>query len=826
MHHELPPSQPPIGLSAAAAVAAWVALLATLSLTVQPAVAAAAFAGLCLLARELRMSRLITISLLVGAGMLLVVPGLSVVDGSWSMTFGQDSQWLPEPTAMGIAAALASSLRVPAQVLSVVLLAAVPASQAMLTLARWSPRSALLAAIAARSRILLEQDARSMRDELRSRGVSFDGAAPLASRLAAFRLLASSLVAGAIDRAFDTAAALHTRGHGASRPTDGALTAQVLVTGGMRSRSLDVSVASLAVAAFIVVVAGRTSGQLAAPRIQVLSGVDQPLTPAALLLSLLVVLIGAVPARALARARREAASSTSVAPPSSSSAPVRQAMGNEHAEDTGLGARACSRVGHDPVLVIRGLAIAHPRQPRPTLIVPPLEVARGELVLITGQSGSGKSTLLDAITGVGPAVASICVDGSIGVVGSVGVLSQDPQRQAVIDVVAEDVALSLRNDGLPLAGIEQQVIEALSALGCLHLARRRCSTLSGGELQKVMLAAALARRPQLLVLDEPTAQLDDSSAGELWTVIDRERRSRGLTVLVAEHRVDDLRARCDRELRCERGQVIEIPVGTVHRRPSTGPDRARDETRQAAFVDASSALQPHLPPVLAAHGLGVLAPDGRRVVDGLDLAMAPGTVLVVVGANGSGKSTLLRALRGLHPAAGVVEVCGQPLASVEAAAWHVSYVGQHAGSLVLAPTVIDHAMLMNSCTHDAAAAALVDAGLGHVAAMHPSELSIGQRQRLAIVSATLRRTATWLLDEPTRGMDDTACEWLHAMIARHRRSGGVCVIATHDERLVHRQANLLLELGRSVRPHVGRVDRPAGVVLLPDRQQAGEVVVQ
>jgi len=293
--------RPPTGLGLVAALAAWVALLVVLNITVQPLVAFAAFVGLCALALRADQRRLIVLSLIVGAGLLLVMPGLSLTSGSWSFTFGAKANWLPPVTPVGIATAVMSLLRVPAQVLAITLLALVPSTELLHGLARVSPRSALLGGLAARMRPLMRNDARLLNDELRSRGLVADRHSTLAARVRSLSLLWSSLIAGAFDRAEITAQTLAERGYGATRTTTAQLQHVQLRPRQRTSKTVDRLVMCMALLVVLLAIGGRVSGQLLAPNIQVFAGIHDAVTPMSLLLAMSVGLLTLVPARLLTR---------------------------------------------------------------------------------------------------------------------------------------------------------------------------------------------------------------------------------------------------------------------------------------------------------------------------------------------------------------------------------------------------------------------------------------------------------------------------------------------------------------------------------------------
>ncbi|HIP88092.1 MAG TPA: energy-coupling factor ABC transporter ATP-binding protein, partial [Anaerolineales bacterium] len=285
-----------------------------------------------------------------------------------------------------------------------------------------------------------------------------------------------------------------------------------------------------------------------------------------------------------------------------------------------------------------------------------LSIAPGSFVLIGGPSGGGKSTLAHALVGLIPQVFPAEVEGNVRVAGldpwrepiarvatHVGLVLQNPATQLFNSTVEEEVAFGPRNLGLPPEEIAARVAYALEATGCDHLLHRSVRHLSGGEQQRVAIAAVLAMRPSVLVLDEPTANLDEEGAQAVVRALAGLRRRLGVTVVVIEHRLDRFLPYADRLVWLEDGRVVADgpPAETLARvlpsHPPHRPDRRRTET-----------------PLVSLEGV-TAGYDGQTVLSDCSLTLYKGEFAALVGPNGAGKTTLARVLAGLlRPRAGRV----------------------------------------------------------------------------------------------------------------------------------------------------------------------------
>ena len=434
------------------------------------------------------------------------------------------------------------------------------------------------------------------------------------------------------------------------------------------------------------------------------------------------------------------------------------------------------------VAVARALSFAYGRAPAPALERIDLDVARGEVLLLEGPSGGGKSTLLRALCGLVPHFHGGRFSGRVTVDGldtlttdpalicrTAAMVFQDPEGQAVLGTVDRDVAFGLESAGVDPREIPGRVREALEAAGAGHLHGRTIATLSGGERQRVALAAVLAPRPRLLLLDEPTSQLDAAGAAGLMERL-RERADAGVAVVMSEHRADRARGVADR--------IIAVRDGRL------------DEPDAPARADDAGPCRAAAGPVRArAEALGAGHPR-RPVLRDLWLELRAGEVTVVEGPNGSGKTTLMRVLAGLHaPDAGRVLLDGEDVtgARPERRFPRIALVGQDPGRHLLTERVEDELGLCLRWLGVGAAerrvrvaAALDELDIGPLAGRHPLDLSVGQRERVALAAILVARPSVILLDEPTRGMDPGRRASLGLLLRERAAAGAAVLVATHD----------------------------------------------
>jgi energy-coupling factor transport system ATP-binding protein len=469
-------------------------------------------------------------------------------------------------------------------------------------------------------------------------------------------------------------------------------------------------------------------------------------------------------------------------------------------------------------LALSGVTYTYPDARAAALRDVTLTVEPGEFVVLAGGSASGKSTLLRAAAGLVPHFHGGTFAGRLACGGLdsrdhgpaelaavAGTLFQDPETQVVMATVRSELAFPLENRGWSGAAVARGVEEAALALGIAPLLDRSTRELSGGELQRVALGAALAGRPQVLLLDEPTSQLDPVAGDELLGVLRRINEEWGTAVIVAEHRLERCLPAADRVVALDAGAVaFDGPPDAfaAWAPPELQPPVTRlcalagVPDRPATVKAARRALAP-LQPVRgtvpltprALRGTVPLTPrrlrgtvplscrrawfevkDGPAILRGVDLAVGGGEAVALMGRNGAGKSTLLRLLAGLiEPTRGKVERAGR-----------VALLLQNPGDYFL---------------HDRVGDDVPDAG--PLADRHPRDVSGGERQRLALelVLTTGEPPVAVCLDEPTRGMDRGHGARLAARLKELASDGIAVIVATHDAEFAAAWAERTILLG-------------------------------
>ena len=414
-----------------------------------------------------------------------------------------------------------------------------------------------------------------------------------------------------------------------------------------------------------------------------------------------------------------------------------------------------------------------------------LTLHAGEAVAVLGPSGSGKSTLVRALAGLVPHFHGGRFSGRVDVAGrdtrrarpaelagAVATVFQDPEDQVVMSRVENEVMFGLENTGVPGREIPPRAEEALEAVGAGHLAGRRTAELSGGELQRVALASALALRPALLLLDEPTSQLDPAAADAfLDTVADL-----GGAVVLSEQRTRRALALARRVLFIERGRLLlDAPREAAldwlaEHRPAYAPGSASAGLEPVTGGDAVVSVED------ASFAYGAIP-----VLDGADLEVRRAEVVALEGPNGSGKTTLAKLAAGLHePASGRVRRAGR-----------AGYLSQDPGRYLVRERVDDEVALAVGGDRTRALAALAAVGLEWAASRHPRDLSSGERERLGLAAVAVAEPDLLVLDEPTRGVDPERKADLAAWLARYAAAGRGVLVATHDREFpAHRRVAL------------------------------------
>jgi energy-coupling factor transporter ATP-binding protein EcfA2 len=445
-----------------------------------------------------------------------------------------------------------------------------------------------------------------------------------------------------------------------------------------------------------------------------------------------------------------------------------------------------------------------------------LRMREGEAVLITGPTGCGKSTLALVLSGLIPHAQEARFSGRVSVNGmdtrahplhrlstQAGVVFQNPSTQLFHTTVEEEVAFAPRNIGLPEEEIRLRTSYALQSVSIGHLRGRSTRSLSMGEKQRLAIASTLSLKPRLLILDEPTANLDRSGVEQVAAALKRLNEEQGVTVVIFEHRLAAFVSWVDRLMILECGRlVVDSPPGDPAIRPRLDRLGLAAPATQGDGASWSSLRWASLPdrrqetPVVRMEGIE--AGYGRTVCLGAaDLALYPGELTALVGPNGAGKSTLARVLTGtLRPRRGRVR-------------WNRGLKGLALGRRVgFLHHNVAAQLFMDTVREEVAFAPrnfklpldpLVERSLSvndlqGLSERLPSSLSVGEQQRAALAAILSADPRLLVLDEPTVGQDWIHLSALMEYLAGLRSAGKSVLVITHDERLVRRYADRLVHL--------------------------------
>ncbi|RED53176.1 ABC transporter ATP-binding protein [Cohnella lupini] len=497
---------------------------------------------------------------------------------------------------------------------------------------------------------------------------------------------------------------------------------------------------------------------------------------------------------------------------------------------------------------LQKVTFTYPQETSPAISSVSLTIKPGEFVVLCGPSGSGKSTLLRLlkreVSPGGTMSGAILLDRmpiqdwpARELAAQVGLVMQNPDNQLVVDTVEHELAFGMENFGLGREAMRRRMAEMAGFFGLEPLLERKTDELSGGQKQTVNLAAVLMLQPKVLLLDEPLAQLDPLAARELLGMIKRLNEEWGITVIMSEHRIDDLLPLADRVVRMEHGKLAydgdprafvlkswnrsdeawasalpsitrwaltqsppedqpmpDQPPLTVKETmkwlgQSTEASRTGDQVNSEASAQSTKRSEYTGQVQLAAEGL-FYAYDKRysAVLRGLEWQIRSGDWAVLFGGNGSGKSTLLQLLAGLRlPQRGAVRWEGTPFAKLSSKQRYssVGYLAQNPVLHFAYDSLLDdlRQAASQSGAEDPERGAIEMAerfGITHLLQRHPHDMSGGEQQLGALTITLLGRPQLLLLDEPTKGLDPLAKQRLGEHLRHIHRQGTTLVMATHD----------------------------------------------
>lgn len=493
-------------------------------------------------------------------------------------------------------------------------------------------------------------------------------------------------------------------------------------------------------------------------------------------------------------------------------------------------------------------------------------IKRGEMVLVTGVSGSGKSTLLRCMNGLVPHFSGgtisgrICIDGHDPIRESpkalchiVGFVFQDPESQFVMDRVEDEIAFALENFAYPPNEIKQRIDRILSILNLKELQYRQISTLSGGEQQRVAIASVLALQPSVLILDEPTSQLDPISADNLLQTLKDLNKNQKLTVILSEHRLERVLPYTDRLIHLDQHgtlkgmgkprdifQEIDIAVPIIEVAKNLKWKSIPLSVEEALILARGNGMQlknfknkpspidvrtSHIDesqdmekisqplPLVQVNDLS-FSYNSKEVLSGVTLDINQGETVVLMGENGAGKSTLFRCIVGLlKPQKGNIVIGGKLThqSSVAEICRQIAYLPQDPNMMLFADRVEDE-LSITLQNHKieippiSPIKLLAKLGLSEKAGQYPRDLSTGECQRVALGAVLITKPQGILLDEPTRGLDYAAKQSLAELLKTMQNEGKAIMLITHDVEFAAQIATrvIILDNGKIIKQGLPR----------------------
>jgi len=457
--------------------------------------------------------------------------------------------------------------------------------------------------------------------------------------------------------------------------------------------------------------------------------------------------------------------------------------------------------------------LVFPNEEKPALKNIDFEINEGDFIVITGGVASGKSILLHAITGAIPHYHNAELTGKVTIMGQdvqdmclnrmseyVGYMMQEPQNQMISLDIFEEVAFGLGNLEIPFPQIEQTVKKMLEFVGLTGYENRQTASLSGGEAQRVVLAGVLALNAPLLILDQPTAELDPQGRYELYERLGQLNKTQKLTIVLVMDRIEEVLNYANRVFYLREGEIVK---------ESSPEDYYKDqlEQRKGRFsYNTSVKSDDGKPPEMIAEMTNVSYQYKNNLLgcEDINLKIYKGDLLSIIGSNGSGKSTLAKLLIGLlKPSKGEIKVFNQPLnkQNLTEIRRKVGFLFQNPDYQIFASTLeeeVGFSLKLRGETIEVIDQKIDEClkfvGLLDYKEMHPQRLSRGQRQLLALASILVSDPEFIIADEPTSGLDENQGYMIMDKLFNLSRSGKTILLITHDLTMAEIYSNRLVAL--------------------------------
>ncbi|XCH80391.1 MAG: energy-coupling factor transporter ATPase [Candidatus Dehalobacter alkaniphilus] len=458
----------------------------------------------------------------------------------------------------------------------------------------------------------------------------------------------------------------------------------------------------------------------------------------------------------------------------------------------------------EPAVQLKIESLTFPPETKKVLKDIDLTINKGDFIAITGEAASGKSMLLHSITGAAPQFFNGQLNGTIRVMGQdihdiplakmcdhIGYMMQEPQNQIVSITVEEEVAFGIANMELPWEEMKNRVKKTLQFVGLEGFEQRNTDGLSGGQAQRVVLASVLAMETPILVLDQPTAELDLKGKQDLYSHIGFLNKEKGATVIMVMDRACDILPYTNR--------ILIMAEGTIKEECSPDDYQKRlNKTRPARNITAANEK------IIEVKDLSFTYKGDFKGCEKINLAINQGDFIGLIGLNGSGKTTLLKLMEGLLvPDAGAIQIFGKPLTKRNLATIRsqIGFLFQNPDLQIFTNTVKDEVAfilrtrkLPEEEIEEKVNGILAEVGLLAYADIHPHRLSRCQRQKLAIASVLVGGPEIIMADEPTSGLDEEQSTLIMELLSAFQQQGKTVILVTHDLSLAKQYTNRIMAM--------------------------------